>query len=79
MTQQAFETKAPPPEAIRAALLLGLVVGSSAEFEAEDMPVCEECGAQIDKLRAQLFGEPAGEPAGEGGDEAPDAEPASQT
>lgn len=58
MTQQAFEMKAPPPEAIRAALLLGLVVGENAAEENVEMPTCEECKSQMDKLRERFFGAP---------------------
>lgn len=62
MTQQAFEMKAPPPDAIRAALLLGIVVGENAALENVEMPMCEECETQIGKLRKQFFGEPESEP-----------------
>lgn len=58
MTQQAFDMKAPPPEAIRAALLLGLVVGENAAQENVEMPTCEECKSQMNKLRTQFFGPP---------------------
>lgn len=50
LTQQAFETKLPPPEAIRGALLLGVAVGELG-LEA---PTCEECDAQIAALREKF-------------------------
>jgi len=73
MTQQAFEMKAPPPEAIRAALLLGLVVGENAAEENVEMPTCEECKSQMEKLRERFFGSP---PEDEGSEP---QEPAPQT
>jgi len=77
MTQQAFEMKAPPPDAIRAALLLGIVVGENAALENVEMPMCDECGTQIDKLRRQFFGAPPDEEAAEPAPEP--QEPAPQT
>jgi len=78
MTQQAFEMKAPPPEAIRAALLLGLIVGENAAEEEVEMPMCEECETQLDKLRKQLFGAPPPDAGSEPGAAEPQ-EPAPQT
>jgi len=75
MTRQVLETNTSAPEAIRTALLLGLVVGESEDFAEADLPVCEECGAQIDKLREQVFGQRAAE--GEAQAEA--QEPAQET
>jgi hypothetical protein len=50
LMQQAFATRPPlpPPEAIRGALLFGIV---AAGLEAEP---CEECAAQIAALKAAL-------------------------
>lgn len=78
MTHQAFEMKAPPPEAIRAALLLGLVVGENAAEDNVEMPTCEECKSQMDKLRKQFFGTPD-EEAGAAPQEPEPQEPAPQT
>ena len=50
MTHQAFETKVPPPEAIRAALLLGIVVG---ELDSS-VPTCESCRLQLEQLRGMM-------------------------
>lgn len=43
LTQHAFETKAPPPEAIRMALLLGFANGE----QHISPPMCDECHAQL--------------------------------
>jgi hypothetical protein len=78
MTQQAFEMKAPPPDAIRAALLLGIVVGENAALENVEMPMCNECGTQIEKLRRQFFGTSPPDTSEEPEQPAPE-EPASQS
>jgi hypothetical protein len=58
LTQQAFETKLPPPEAIRGALLLGVVVGGLSL----DAPLCEECRTLITASREKLEAPPEAAP-----------------
>jgi hypothetical protein len=54
MTAQAFETRIPPPEAIRGALLLGIVVGQRDDID--DLPTCPACKKQLEQLRDMVFG-----------------------
>jgi hypothetical protein len=78
MTRQVMEAKTPPPDAIRSALLLGIVVGRQAAIEDASLPMCGECETAIGELHEQFFGEP---PDGEGAEPEPaePQEPAPQT
>lgn len=49
MTQQAFEKKLIPPEAIRNGLLLGVILG---EHGGEN-PACDYCRGYLESVRAQ--------------------------
>lgn len=53
LTQHAFETKLPPPEAIRNALLLGVVVGELGPVL--ETLTCEECKALLEATREKLL------------------------
>ena len=59
MTQESFQKKLPPPDAIRGALLLGIVVGQRSDIV---VPACEECRAQIKHLSSTVFGPPPARP-----------------
>jgi hypothetical protein len=73
MTQQAFEKKLPPPEAIRNGLLLGVVLG---EHGGEN-PACDYCREFLESVRNQAAQFQAMQEAEEAGDAA--QEPAPQT
>lgn len=59
MTAQAFENRIPPPEAIRGALLLGVVVGQRDDLE--ELPACTDCKKHLLQLHEMVFGEPPAE------------------
>ena len=54
MTAQAFEHRIPPPEAIRGALLLGVVVGQRDDLG--ELPVCDDCKKHLAQLHEMVFG-----------------------
>lgn len=54
MAVQARENRIQAPEALRAALLLGIVIGLRDDLE--EMEACADCKAHIEQMKEMVFG-----------------------